>query len=576
MESEQSQNFNDRLSQWVANQGFWFQIRYSMSASGSKGTAGFHLLSLGFKLLVFLAVLAAGGWVFLAKRTATEGFGDTLKGDLKSALSASEIQLGGFNRGQGELAIKNLTATGGDQTFFTSLEAKNVRGKMGFLDGILGEWDLGALVISSLNIDLRAGADDADSAANFGNALFRSFEKVTLNNLEIADATLHWGYRKSISGSEDLNSSMGLSNRPTFSADHTRGAVENSLLKIQRTPDRMKLSFKGGTFTQNWLHRLDIVNLVVNCDRDGMIFENAEFKSGKGTVDFSGLKVTGGPRPQFDGTLKIRHLDVATIFSASQRSYLEGTISGDFKITGSTNEAQGIVFEGDVRLEDGDVLSLRNRLRLLRSLAMVDYSRNYKRVDFREGSFHLKTGGGGLEITAVNLIAGDLLSLTGNMKVRLPTANEAIATLTQSGPVGGTPVFSGEDADDEPKDSAADAGDFSLRRAALGAKREGEPPLGKPAKPAGNGSSQLERLDLSYEAQRVAEQSTQHLSRALRFEGLLQITLMPDAFERAPKLAADFPVDPRIGRIPLMVPLEGTIADLTLKMAEEIWDQARR
>jgi hypothetical protein len=31
MESEQSQNFNERLSQWVANQGFWFQIRYSMT-----------------------------------------------------------------------------------------------------------------------------------------------------------------------------------------------------------------------------------------------------------------------------------------------------------------------------------------------------------------------------------------------------------------------------------------------------------------------------------------------------------------------------------------------------------------
>ena len=54
MESEQSQNFNERLSQWVANQGFWFQVRYSMSGSGMKGRAMFHLLRIGFRLLVFL------------------------------------------------------------------------------------------------------------------------------------------------------------------------------------------------------------------------------------------------------------------------------------------------------------------------------------------------------------------------------------------------------------------------------------------------------------------------------------------------------------------------------------------
>ena len=34
METEQLQNFNERLSQWVANQGFWFQVRYSMSGTG--------------------------------------------------------------------------------------------------------------------------------------------------------------------------------------------------------------------------------------------------------------------------------------------------------------------------------------------------------------------------------------------------------------------------------------------------------------------------------------------------------------------------------------------------------------
>ena len=64
MESEQLQNFNERLSQWVANQGFWFQVRYSMSGSGMKGRAMFHLLRMGFRLLIFLALVALGTWIY--------------------------------------------------------------------------------------------------------------------------------------------------------------------------------------------------------------------------------------------------------------------------------------------------------------------------------------------------------------------------------------------------------------------------------------------------------------------------------------------------------------------------------
>src|SRR6187455_3043256 len=74
MESEQSQNFNERLSQWVANQGFWFQIRYSMTGSGTKGTAMFHLLRLSFRLLIFLLLVAAGSWLYLVKLAETKTF----------------------------------------------------------------------------------------------------------------------------------------------------------------------------------------------------------------------------------------------------------------------------------------------------------------------------------------------------------------------------------------------------------------------------------------------------------------------------------------------------------------------
>src|SRR6478735_4117001 len=98
MESEPSQNFNERLSQWVANQGFWFQIRYSMTGSGTKGTAMFHLLRLSFRLLIFLLLVAAGSWVYLIKLAETKTFSDKMEEKLRVGLSASEAEFMGFSR----------------------------------------------------------------------------------------------------------------------------------------------------------------------------------------------------------------------------------------------------------------------------------------------------------------------------------------------------------------------------------------------------------------------------------------------------------------------------------------------
>jgi hypothetical protein len=575
MESEQSQNFNDRLSQWVSQQGFWFQIRYSMSASGTKGTAMFHLLTLSLKLLVFLAVVAAGSWLYLAKRTATAGFGDTLKADVQAALSASQVQLSGIKREQGELSINALAAAGGDQSFFSTLEAKNVRGRMGFLDGIWGEWDLGTIGISRLDIDLRAGADDAESAAGLADALFRSSSKVLVNSFEIADASVQWGYRKSISSTGDLKVAGGQSESLKLSAPHTRGAIRNSQLKIQRREGSMRLTFKGGTFSQGWLDSLEIVNLVVNCDREGLTFETALLKHGQGVVEFSGLKVVGGARPLIDGQVRVRNLGLASILPWALQSYLEGTISGDFKVSGSTNEAQGVIFEGDVTLAGEDVISMRDRLPLLKALSVADYSRKYRRVDFREGSFHLRSSGGGVEFSKVDLKADDQFTLEGRLAVRLPSAEEAKLALASTRAGGGIALFNGDDIEDEEHAAKTDDSDFSLRRAALSANRDKELRAGKEGASATSGPSLFERLDDAYEAQRADERSTTQLVKAMRYQGQFRITLLPDAFERAPKLAAQFQVDPQLRRIPMMVPIEGTLYEMTLKMAESIYQDAR-
>ncbi|MEI7782382.1 MAG: hypothetical protein WCJ18_10720, partial [Planctomycetota bacterium] len=311
MDSEQSKNFNERLSQWVESQGFWFQVRYSMSSSGIKGRVMMYFLRLGYRILLFLMIVAVAGGVYLLKRTDTVHFSKMLRDDLKAGLSASVLEMSGNKSSQGQLEITRLAAEGGSETFFTTLAARNIRCKMGLIDGLVGIWKPGVISIARLEMELRAGTDDAASAGKLAQSVFRSSTMVDATAFEVADATVRWGY-----------------------SERTAGAIESSALKIQRSGNGWRMVFKGGSFHQNWLRKLEIVELVVVCDPDGLVFEKAELKQDLGTVNFTGLRLTGGERPQVQGTAKIRNLALEIILPQALENFVEGSISGDFQVTG--------------------------------------------------------------------------------------------------------------------------------------------------------------------------------------------------------------------------------------------------
>jgi hypothetical protein len=101
----------------------------------------------------------------------------------------------------------------------------------------------------------------------------------------------------------------------------------------------------------------------------------------------------------------------------------------------------------------------------------------------------------------------------------------------------------------------------------------------KPATRKGGGAPEsplFSRLGLSMEERRLEQQAAERSSQTLRYEGSFVITLLPDAFERAPKLMEQFPVDAGTGRIPIVVPLAGTLYQLTEVQAKEIYQQRTR
>lgn len=547
METEQTQNFNERLSQWVANQGFWFQVRYSLAGTGIKGRAMFHLLRMSFRLLIFLLLVAVCMWIYLIKRPNSVRFNNVFHDELQSGLSARELEIRGLQHLQGRLEIGRLAAQGGEQTFFDSMEARNIRFKMGLLDGLVGQWQTGVVSIARLEIDLRAGTDNAEAANKLAEAVFRNAEQVEANTFEVADVSVRWGY-----------------------SERTQGSIDSSTLKVNRAGSGWRLHFKGGTLQQNWLQDLEIVNLVVIAEKGGLFFEQAEFKNGEGTVEFPGLRVLAGERPQVEGIVKIRKLTLESIIPSALRSFIEGSISGDFKVFGSTNSSDGIGFEGQVVMDGSDSVSLRERLHLLKALSVVDYSRNYHRVDFREGSFQVRTQRGGMLLSKIDLKAEDLFTMEGEINVRLPTQEEINAALEKGASSSDSSLFQSDDDMAGVKKLPAGESDFTLRRAAQEARRikEGAQSL--------DSLSLFDRLGLSIEMRRLQSEASERMSRMLRYEGVVGITIPGDAFERAPHLRTLYPPDPVSGRIPMRVPIEGQLYELTLRQAEDIYQQGRR
>ena len=162
------------------------------------------------------------------------------------------------------------------------------------------------------------------------------------------------------------------------------------------------------------------------------------------------------------------------------------------------------------------------------------------------------------------------MTLDGKLRVRLPTPEEAKAAIDKGTRAGGAPLFSGDAVDAENIGTKLEDSDFTLRKAAEATKKA------KDQNSAEWNGSLYDRLGLSLEMRRLQEQASERASRTLMYEGAFQITMQADVFDRAPKLASQFPVDPKLGRVPLMVPIEGNLYEITLKQAEDIYQQGRR
>jgi len=331
----------------------------------------------------------------------------------------------------------------------------------------------------------------------------------------------------------------------------TWGKIEKSQMTATRSGDGWHLLFSGGTFSQNWLKGLEIVELKMECTPGSVRVTKGEFKAGNGTVVLKDVQVKGGDRPALSGTVEATKVALTHFIPESAQAFVEGVVSGEFQISGSTNSTDGVQFEGDVALDNANIISLRERFHLLKALSVVDLYNSYRKVDLNRGGFHLKTGGGKMELSRVDVRSEDLMTLQGRLKATVPEED------TQPQPLG-SGVFSQipnsvENAEEDGKKDS-----LTLEKAgAAAAEKDTEMAIFK-------------RFADSARKRDSLHQVSGRSAQTIRYDGGFRISIPGDAFDSTEVLRQTYPVDPGNGRIAFDVPVQGTIYEVTGRQADEL------
>lgn len=546
MDSDSTKIFNDRLAQWVAKQGFWFQLRYSMAGGGSTMLM-YHMMRLLLKVFVFFVILAAIAIAYLVKRTDQQAFDSKLKEALVEGFHAQSGRLRSFDRTQNKASIRYLLLQGGPKSFFDRCEMTGITFRMGLLDGIIGTWDANQISVDRMSLNVKAGAETEEEAANLGRALAKRFDSVNFQAFECKNTRISWGY-----------------------SARTMGHIEQSRLTAVRDHHGWRLTFEGGKFSQNWLKDLRIDELVVLLNDKQLIIEKGEFSyphdqsAGvepikKGKVFFKNVIAEGGLRPQLSGSITIENIPLAPLLQDSHDAYIEGIISGELNLAGSTNAPEGIELTGRILLNEGDRIDLRNRLPLLNSLSILSPSGSYRKVHLTQGSFAIRTGGGRMQLDDLQLLAVGQMEIKGSISAR-PASNKEIEEMLNKGSID---IIISED-------------DTSLRPS----ERKDEVSLSQVAEMLGDEQSGMgfegKLLDTSLPFQAELNEKEMQLKLAERlavtaiYDGRLSIALPVQAFPQDDWTQKKLPRAVDSDVIFLDCPLRGNLNEITLAQAEAL------
>lgn len=404
VDQQRLNEYKSRVSDWIGRQGILFQLRYARTVGS--GSIFRHVGGATIKLLLLLVVLGVCSFFGLKRYFRSPGYQEKIAAQITDAMGAEVIEASGFSRNVNSGEFHRLEVKGGAKSFFYEADFEGFSGVFSYLTGVTESWRPSIVRMRKADVRLKAGGYQEEMELGFSSVI-ESLNGNGISQIKVDDCSFDWGYSKL-----------------------TFGEVRNTSFKATLQGGVWEVELSGGTFQQNWLGPLEIESAALRIDEKGIEVDSLKLRMDEGSVTLEGRISGPANMPTFDLSGRFTFLPLENfvrIQGINTREYIEGRISGDLAISGSSNRR--VELSGLVELAENDSITVRERWSLLRALSILDIDRTYLRIDFDQGGFAFSTGGGGMKVGRINLTAGKKARLTGGFETRLPTQEEAATAL---------------------------------------------------------------------------------------------------------------------------------------------------
>ena len=459
VDDQRLKDYQRRMTNWIGRQGILFQIRYiRLARPGSFFSLFLGLAATVGLVLVVLLGLAFGG---LKYYQTTKLFEESLDEQLVSVLGAEDLEAKGFQKSGSKVVYQRLLLKGGDRAFFYDGVLVGLSGALPFFAGAWGNWAPETVSVERAEFLLKAGGR-REEMANAMSSILGSLKDSSLKRIKIAELNCEWGYSKL-----------------------TFGGFYDTSFDASLRDGRWVIALNGGYFRQNWLGPFEVESGLLSVGEEGIVVDSLVLRQGEGRLTLSGT--IGGPleMPELNLTGTFTRFPVERMVKVEGvrvDRFIEGSVSGDLRITGSTNRR--VRTAGTVVLGEDDQILIRDEWKLLRAISAVTGDGTYLRIAFDRGGFDFASEGGHCEVSNIDLTSKRMAKLTGELTTRLISQEEAAEFLD-------IPLTDGFSRSLTDTSAAQDLEDdrISIKRAARGGDEEfgirldlemAEGPVGKP------------------------------------------------------------------------------------------------
>ena len=532
--------FNTKIEAWISKQGLLFQFAHN---TGS-GSIYPKIYGLFIRLLILGVIGLAICWFYLTSRPDSIEFREDVQRQMEVGLNASDVKISNITRDKGglitgEMLIAALSMGETETSFFEDwfvteeevsavgrrslVEKKNTASfegihlsPLGLGDNYISGWSGKELKILKMELKLKTGAETDKLALETYSSLFKEYESLKIDNIQVFDANLLWGY-----------------------SEVTSGSIKGAQLNIVRGQDSWEINVTGGRFSHGWLKDAEISGMKVICNRSGeVVIDSATFIIGDGELGLkASIKIQS--QPKLTGTYAFKDIDVVDLIGEQYEDWFDGEVDGQGEISGNLNSEEGIKAVTIIELNGSS------------QRATTEYSK----TESKEG-----------ENDSILIIRGENFQFLKTMQINDPRNSYSLLRAHK-----GTLIIEnqGTYTQIEVKDVRCGSNDLILMRGKFDyALRQVEEKKEKI-----DASSLEEREIEANPVEELAENeggSTKMLMLRA-FSGELEMGIIPDAFENNDKILKVYPVDSETLRVWFNIKMNGQLEELTNELADTLF-----